>query len=134
MTMDEQIFSAGSSVRYVRFGYTFESEKAVRFFDTVLKQHLQAGEPIQDFDVFKIVVQSAHKFRSFAYRKGFATCDGGYVTGERALEAAKTINDSLDHYYDSLPEFRRSYAMQEYRDALIPAVEKEYHIVFLERS
>lgn len=122
----------GSLIRYVRFGYEFESKKAVHFFDTLLNQHINGGGVIQDFDLHSAVVISAHKFRSFAYRPGFATCDYGCFAGEKALEAAKQFNDSLDGFYEGLAEFKRSYMMSRYRQALIPAIEKKYSVVFIQ--
>ena len=116
---------------YKRFGYTFQSEKAARFFDICLENHLKSGEDIKDFDVLSGVVYATHKFHSLAYRDSFATCDGGYVVGKEALAASEEISRANKVFHDVTPEFRRSYMMAEYLKVLYPAMEKKYNVVFV---
>ena len=110
----------------VRYGYTFEGKKPVFFFDTVTRR----GLPESEEELRKLVWYCAHKFGSRVTGVYFASCQDGYFTGARALEAAEFADREINAFRDKCPEYNRSYHVREFKNTIYNEVEEMFRVKF----
>ncbi|MBR6352022.1 MAG: hypothetical protein IKR93_06840 [Firmicutes bacterium] len=111
----------------IRYGYTFEGKKPIFFFDTVIRNN---GLPESEEKLRKLVWYCAHKFASRVTGECFASCQDGYFTGERALEAAEFADREIDSFREKCPEYNRSYHIAVFKDTIYHESEEIFRVKF----
>ena len=111
----------------IRFGYTFDSEKAVKFFDIVMRNK---GTAKSEEELLWLAWYSAHKFGSRMTSANLASCGDGIFRGERALEAAEFVDREVQSFKERCPQHLRSIHVAEFESVTYPEAEAMFNVSF----